>query len=466
MKKNSKSTIAKIICKIESFHAFFPLIMKHSFTFVLLAGFIAFPCVTFAAESPPNDWLKTITFYQDIYDYKLPLDKHPEFFHQVPLSSANLSISQDDNTTVCYWKNTPQSLASPLPAPENMKWVLDRQAARNFFYELIVPKVNREAEHVRIFRNEKGEIQFEGVGNFGKQVDVEQAVSLLDTAIQNGIDRIELPIIKTQPQVTVDDPELKESGIRDLISVGESDFSGSTMARMQNVEIGASKFNGFFIKQGETASFNDHLGPVNADYGYVKELVIIGPKVEKEYGGGLCQVSSTAFRAALLAGLPIKERYPHAFAVHYYEPWGTDATIYPGNKDLKFVNDTPGAILVQTTMDRPTKKLQFHYYGTDDGRKVKMFGPRIFRPVGPLAARSETSTKLKPGEVQHLSNAVPGFDAQWFRVVIPSVQSQPESTSATATQQIINKIYSRYTPRGNWTIRGVEAEPSPAATEI
>jgi vancomycin resistance protein YoaR len=76
------------------------------------------------------------------------------------------------------------------------------------------------------------------------------------------------------------------------------------------------------------------------------ELVIKKEGTVPEFGGGLCQVSSTAFRAAMNGGLPITQRRNHAYAVQYYAPQGTDATIYPGVVDLKFINDTPGDILI------------------------------------------------------------------------------------------------------------------------
>lgn len=129
---------------------------------------------------------------------------------------------------------------------------------------------------------------------------------------------------------------------------------------------GASKFNGVLLKPGETFSFGKLLGEVDASTGYVPELVILGDHEEKQYGGGLCQVSSTAFRAALAAGLPITERVNHAFAISYYTwPYaapGVDATIYYPAVDFKFVNDTGHYILMQTTMSGVD--LKFDFFGT------------------------------------------------------------------------------------------------------
>ena len=107
--------------------------------------------------------------------------------------------------------------------------------------------------------------------------------------------------------------------------------------------------------------------------GYQPELVIKGGQTIPEYGGGLCQLSTTVFRAAILAGLPITERRPHSFPVKYYNPQGFDATIYPGVTDLKFINDTGKHILLQTRIDGT--QLIVEFYGSNDGRQVAMDGP-------------------------------------------------------------------------------------------
>ncbi len=285
-------------------------------------------------------------------------------------------------------------------------------------------------------------------------------------AVQNGITRVQIPVNTQEPEVTVEAEELQQKGVVELVSVGESDFTGSSWARIENIKVGAAKFNGFLIEQGEVGSFNDRLGPVNASTGYLPELVILGPKLEKEYGGGLCQVSSTAFRAALLAGLPIVERYAHSFAVSYYEPWGTDATIYPGAKDLRFENNTDGAILVQTSVDVENRKLRFHYYGTRDKRKVAMIGPHIGYRSGPLKAPQQ-SYPQRPGLITYAHKAASGFDATWLRVTIPDAKRASEVGDETLLASsekgsgVLSTFYSRYQPSVKWTAPA----PKPAAEE-
>jgi vancomycin resistance protein YoaR len=162
-------------------------------------------------------------------------------------------------------------------------------------------------------------------------------------------------------------------GIKELVAVGESDFSGSPRNRRVNIGVGASRFQGLILKPGEEFSFNKFLGDVDGEHGFLPELVIKRSGLVPEFGGGLCQVSSTAFRAAMNAGVDITERRNHSFAVRYYAPQGTDATIYPGVTDFKFTNDLPSHLLIRTKIDGD--KLYFEFYGTKDDRKITFDGP-------------------------------------------------------------------------------------------
>lgn len=186
-------------------------------------------------------------------------------------------------------------------------------------------------------------------------------------------------------EIAVDDTQAKGSlagtndlGINQLIAHGVSGFSGSPNNRRHNIAVGLEKFKGLIIPQGAEFSFDDNLGPVTAEEGFLPELVIKGSEgTIPELGGGLCQVSTTTFRAAMAAGLPITARRNHAYAVQYYSPQGTDATIYPGSADLKFINDTPGAILIWP-YEKDKNTLVFDFYGSNDGRQVTLEKPVVY----------------------------------------------------------------------------------------
>lgn len=176
----------------------------------------------------------------------------------------------------------------------------------------------------------------------------------------------------SQPQNSL--AQTNDLGIVELIGKGESSFAGSPKNRRHNIKIGMEKMTGIIIKPGEIFSFNQYLGEVDEKNGFLPELVIKKTGTVPELGGGLCQVSSTTFRAAMQSGLPIKERRNHAYAVQYYAPQGTDATIYPGVVDFKFLNDTGKHILIWPYL-KDANNLVFDFYGTKDDRQITLEKP-------------------------------------------------------------------------------------------
>ncbi|MFA5273610.1 MAG: VanW family protein, partial [Candidatus Peribacter sp.] len=202
---------------------------------------------------------------------------------------------------------------------------------------------------------------------------------------------------------------------REVVSVGESDFSGSPKARRHNIVVGLSKFNGTLIPQGAIFSFNETLGPVNGATGYLKELVIMGDKTLPDYGGGLCQVGTTFYRGVWEYGFPILARRNHSFAVHYYSPQGTDATIYPPYTDIKFRNDSPGALLLQTFVEND--HAFFVFYGTRDDRSSEVIGPYTWGSTPPPPDKIEYTTEIPAGTTRKVGERVPGIKAMWWRIV-------------------------------------------------
>jgi vancomycin resistance protein YoaR len=238
-------------------------------------------------------------------------------------------------------------------------------------------------------------------------------------------------------------------GIKEVVTVGESDFSGSPGPRRHNIAVGLARFNGHTIARGEEFSFDAVLGPVNASTGYQKELVILGERTLPDYGGGLCQVSTTAYRGAWEYGLPITDRRNHSFAVRYYGPQGTDATVYPPHTDLQFTNDTPGALLLQTHVEND--KAYFIYYGTRDERTSTVYGPYTWGQQEPPPPRSEYTADIPAGTMRKVGDAVPGMHAAWFRVL-------EHMTASGARVSSVDGTYSIYEARPLFTQIGVSQD--------
>lgn len=205
----------------------------------------------------------------------------------------------------------------------------------------------------------------------GRELDTRATTQKIIEALdQPSIPNVELAVKNQTAEVS--DANLEKLGIKELLSEGYSTFPGSSANRLTNVRVGAARYQGVLLKPGQIFSFGEILGEVGAAQGYKESHVILEGRQENQYGGGLCQVSSTAYRAALLAGLQIVERYNHAFAISYYTaPFGVpgvDATIYYPQVDFKFKNDTSHYILIQTEMVGST--LKFRFYGTKEKEGV------------------------------------------------------------------------------------------------
>lgn len=209
----------------------------------------------------------------------------------------------------------------------------------------------------------------------GYGIDIDETLEQLiqNITAESPVKRTYVSAQKLLPKITLD--QTNDLGIDVLLGQGTSNFYGSPQNRIHNIKTGTAKFNGLILNPGEEFSFNNLLGGSGAAQGFLPELVIKENKTVPEYGGGLCQVSTTFFRAAINSGLKITERSPHAFPVQYYNPQGFDATIYEPHPDLRFINDTPNHLLIETKVQG--YQLVFNFYGTNDGRDIKVKGPYI-----------------------------------------------------------------------------------------
>lgn len=250
----------------------------------------------------------------------------------------------------------------------------------------------------------------------GQTLDITGTVALIGDAANSDQRTVALPLLPVRPAIATEDgPSL---GIVELIGEGVTNFAGSTASRVQNIVVGTSQFDGLLIAPGETFSFNHYLGEVTAEQGYEESIIIWGNTTRADVGGGLCQVSSTAFRAAFWAGLPIAERWAHAFRVRYYEPpIGMDATIYSPTVDLKWVNDTGHYILIQTHVDQGNQTVSFRFYGTNPGRTVELEGPYEDNHVPHGAAVYRDDPTLPKGETKQIEWAKDGLDVTVYRII-------------------------------------------------
>ena len=290
---------------------------------------------------------------------------------------------------------------------------------RQFLKEEILAAIEIETRDVVLKKNEEGNLIIEGIGVDGIEVDLAAAFAQLYKEVPQGRRTIAL-ISQTAVAKVITEGIEDNLGIEQLIAVGESDFRNSPANRIHNIQVSMARFNNAIIAPGEIFSFGKQLGLVDGSTGYKKELVIKeGGNTIPEYGGGICQVSSTAFRAAINAGLPINQRRPHSYAVVYYNPPGLDATVYPPSVDLQFTNDTPGHIIMQTRVDMPKHKAYFYFYGTADGRKVELSTTGKYDLVSIDEPVYELTDDLPPGvkKLKPHAELKVGYKVSWKREI-------------------------------------------------
>jgi vancomycin resistance protein YoaR len=185
---------------------------------------------------------------------------------------------------------------------------------------------------------------------------------------------------------------------------------------VHNIKTGVKYISGAIVKPNEEFSTIARLGTIDQSSGYLPELVIKENSTVPEFGGGLCQVSTTLFRAAMNAGLDITERQNHSYRVSYYEPpVGMDATIYYPKPDFKFKNTTNNYILINGYVEGT--KVSFDIYGTKDGRTVSVSDPEVYDITPPPDPIYTDDPTLEPGEVKQTDSAHPGAKAIFYYTV-------------------------------------------------
>lgn len=282
--------------------------------------------------------------------------------------------------------------------------------------KLIVQAVDQPALEARLSIKNNFATVFDP-GQNGQAMDL----YLLRQQLLSNQSPVDLPVVISSPKTTL--AQTNDLGINELVAVGTSNFSGSPKNRIHNITVGAAEYNGLIIQPGEEFSFNKYLGDVDAAHGFLPELVIKPDGVTPEFGGGLCQVSTTTFRAAMNAGLPITARRNHSFAVSYYSPQGTDATIYPGSADLKFINNLKSPILIRTFITG--HQLTYEFYGTKDSRQISFDGPVVYDK------KSDGSMKATWTRIVTLNGQT---TTQVFNsVYLPPAQFEHDATTAPST---------------------------------
>ncbi len=291
---------------------------------------------------------------------------------------------------------------------------LDESLVREYLAEL-APQIAVEPVDARFhFDETSGQLTPISPSADGRALDIAASAARIVQEAAQGQRYIPL-VVQTVPPRYPDTATAAELGIVTLVAEGDSYFIGSPSGRDHNIRVATPKFDGVIVGPGEVFSFNHYLGEVSAEAGYDESYIIAGEQLAIEVGGGICQVSTTAFRAAFWGGYPIVEHWYHHHRVGYYELGGAgvgmDATVYSPLLDFKFRNDRPTPLLIETEIEEATHRLVFRFYSTDDGRRVEKEGPVITDETAPGPPLYELDPDLPPGTVVRWQSARNGITA-------------------------------------------------------
>ena len=225
---------------------------------------------------------------------------------------------------------------------------------------------------------------------------VKLAISAEEAQAQvDGQDKQEysFPLTITKPEITINDIGLEAFPYK--ISTFSTNYDASNVSRTNNLKIASNKTNNVVIMPGEVFSFNQVVGKRTVEEGYKDAKVYENGRVVDGLAGGICQVSSTMYDAALLANLEIVERYNHQFTTSYL-PGGKDATVVYGIKDFKFRNSRKYPIKIVTSMGGGT--ITYSIYGIQEENEYTV----VITPVitSRIAGRTitEVDKSLAPGK--------------------------------------------------------------------
>jgi len=350
--------------------------------------------------------------------------------------SPAFSIINNKQITVGEFVLSPKDIKLNIDWPETRKKLLSAGRSGNFINDLIVkyaaynhsisvdPVINYDSALLQDFIvSTAAKINIPAVepkfklagdkviefqtGSSGKQVNEELLKGRILTAVFGGenYQAVDIPISIIEPSVPSGKMTAAGLGINFLLGRGISTYKGSIPGRKHNVALTAAKIDGTLIPPGAIFSFNNTVGDISRETGFQEAYVIMEGRTVLGDGGGVCQVSTTLFRAALLAGLPIAERRAHSYRVGYYEqnsPPGFDATVYSPTTDFKFKNDTPAYILIQAKADNQASVLTIELWGTNDGRVAKTTKPIITDQVTPPPDLYQDDPSLPAGVVKQV----------------------------------------------------------------
>lgn len=246
-------------------------------------------------------------------------------------------------------------------------------------------------------------------------VDFDISLDEAKELIQNYQEQYTIPLKTLYPEISTN--QIGDDAFPDLLSEFSTSFATSNSNRSTNIILAAEKINGLVIMPGETFSYNQAVGQRTKEAGFKEAPAYLNGQVVQEYGGGICQVSSTLYNAVLYANLTITERYNHGFKPSYVKP-GLDATVSWGGVDFKFTNnrDYPVRIICDTS----GKKLRIYIYGLKTENDYTVVLDAQYLSTIYYTTTYKTDQSLASGETKIVQSGSNGCKTATYKYVYDS----------------------------------------------
>lgn len=300
----------------------------------------------------------------------------------------------------------------------------DRTRLAQFLREKFGDSVNRMPINAKVqFYN--GKLTATSKSTDGKAMKASEFADMVAASFLGNHERVDIPVATTPAKVREDN--LDTLGIKDRLCRVDSNFTSDLGTdREHNVMVGIRLLNNVIIPPGEDFSFNKAIGSIAANPDFIGGTGIVAGVIQDEFGGGICQVTTTAFRAGIMAGLPITAWDPHTYRLTGYERdgWGPgfDASIFqpdwlPADEwsDLRFTNNTGNYILISSWADNGIHVVEI--YGTDPGWDVRISETSIWAAEPSNENRWVIDWNVGPGVNYPSAYPVEGLNASFNRTV-------------------------------------------------
>lgn len=335
---------------------------------------------------------------------------------------------------VSYWIEINPAVGPDKPATitTNQQWIDDVTNEIALF-------TNRSPQSARVWWDVSGNLIKTADGNPGKRLLWDESRALIQAAFlgESASNRIDLPVeISNPPALPAD---LNSLGIATNIGENSTPYGGGLPARMQNIELAATRLNGVLVLPGQTFSFNGEMGPTTVESGFQIAYGI----AQQESGavttvpsvaGGICQVATTVFQPVFWLGYQIDVRSTHSYWIQTYTSRGyvgLDAAVDEGTGlDFKWTNNTATAVLIEAVADG--QNFTIRLYGTAPAWTVEVDEPQTsnIKKTDPEIVYQPSDT-IPDGQTRKIESAQDGFDVSVTRRVIENGETRAEQFSTT-----------------------------------